>query len=96
MFACPSRFVAAASFAFLAPSAIAQIATDSSWRLRTGSALSPIFGVAIPAGYREWTLVAPSQEAGGLDELRAILGNASSMAAYRSGGRCPYRTASCL
>lgn len=37
---------------------------------------SPIFGVKIPAGYRQLELVAPSQEAGNLDELRGILGNA--------------------
>jgi hypothetical protein len=36
---------------------------------------SPIYGVAIPAGYRQWELIAPSQEAGSLDELRAKLGS---------------------
>jgi hypothetical protein len=46
---------------------------------------SPIYGVAIPAGYRQWEVVAPSQEAGSLDELRVILGNAISMKAYREG-----------
>jgi hypothetical protein len=45
---------------------------------------SPIYGVAIPAGYRQWELIAPSQEAGSLDELRAKLGNAIAMKAYRS------------
>jgi hypothetical protein len=33
---------------------------------------SPIFGVTIPDGYRQWELIAPSQETGGLDELRAF------------------------
>ena len=46
---------------------------------------SPIYGVTIPAGYRQWEVVAPSHEAGNLDELRAILGNATSMKAYREG-----------
>jgi hypothetical protein len=46
---------------------------------------SPIFGVKIPAGYRQLELVAPSHEAGSLDELRGILGNALSMKAYREG-----------
>jgi Cytochrome P460 len=46
---------------------------------------SPIFGVTIPAGYRQWELIAPSQETGTLDELRAILGNGVSMKAYREG-----------
>jgi hypothetical protein len=45
---------------------------------------SPIFGVTIPVGYRNWELVAPAQETGNLDELRAVVGNALSMAAYQS------------
>jgi hypothetical protein len=45
---------------------------------------SPIFGVTIPAGYRNWEFVASSQETGDLDELRAVVGNALSMAAYRN------------
>jgi hypothetical protein len=46
---------------------------------------SPIYGVTIPDGYRNWELVAPSQETGKLDELRAVVGNEQSLAAYRSG-----------
>lgn len=46
---------------------------------------SPIFGVTIPAGYRQWELIAPSQETGRLDELRGILGNAVALKAYREG-----------
>jgi hypothetical protein len=42
---------------------------------------SPIFGVNIPAGYRQWELIAPSHEAGGFNELRGILGNAISIKA---------------
>jgi hypothetical protein len=45
---------------------------------------SPIFGVTVPAGYRQWELIAPSHETG-LDEFRAILGNDISMKAYREG-----------
>jgi hypothetical protein len=45
---------------------------------------SPIFGVKIPAGYRQWELVAVSHEAG-LDELRGVLGNDVAMKAYRDG-----------
>jgi Cytochrome P460 len=44
---------------------------------------SPIFGVRIPAGYRQWELIAPSHEAGAFNELRGILGNAIAMRAYR-------------
>jgi Cytochrome P460 len=45
---------------------------------------SPIFGVTIPPGYRSWEIVAPSQETGNLDELRAVIGNELSMTAYRN------------
>ena len=47
-----------------------------------GGDSSPIFGVKIPAGYRQWELVAVSHEEG-FGELRAILGNVTSMKAYR-------------
>jgi Cytochrome P460 len=47
------------------------------------SAASPVFGVTIPPGYRQWELIAPSQETGNLDELRGILGNAIALKAYR-------------
>ena len=46
---------------------------------------SPIYGVTITAGYRQWELVAPALEAAPLDELRAVLGNPVAMAAYKSG-----------
>jgi hypothetical protein len=49
----------------------------------TDDNVSPIYGVTIPAGYRQWELIAVSQEAGRLDELRAILGNDVSIRAYR-------------
>jgi hypothetical protein len=46
---------------------------------------SPIYGITIPDGYRSWEVVAPAQETGALDELRVVVGNATSMTAYRSG-----------
>lgn len=46
---------------------------------------SPIYGVTIPDGHRDWTLVAPAQEAAPLDELRATVGNAKALKAYRAG-----------
>lgn len=36
---------------------------------------SPIYGVTIPDGYRQWELIAPAQEADPLNELRVVLGN---------------------
>ena len=46
---------------------------------------SPIFGVRIPAGYRQWQLIAPAEEAAPLNEIRAVLGNANPVDAYRDG-----------
>ena len=45
---------------------------------------SPIFGVRIPKGYRNWEMVAVAHEAG-LDELRGVLGNDVALKAYREG-----------
>jgi hypothetical protein len=46
---------------------------------------SPIFGVTIPVGYRQWELIAPAHETDPFNELRAILGSTLSMTAYRKG-----------
>jgi hypothetical protein len=46
---------------------------------------SPIYGVTIPEGYRQWELVAASHESDPLNELRAILGNPIAIGAYRDG-----------
>jgi hypothetical protein len=46
---------------------------------------SPIYGVTIPAGYRQWELVSVAHEAGDYDDLRAMLGNAVAMTAFRNG-----------
>lgn len=50
-----------------------------------GQPASPIYGVTIPDGYRKWELIAPAQEAAPLNELRAVLGNAIAVKAYREG-----------
>ena len=46
---------------------------------------SPIFGVKIPPGYRDWMLISVAHEAGDLNDLRAILGNDVAIKAYREG-----------
>jgi hypothetical protein len=51
------------------------------------STVSPIYGVAIPDGYRSWELVAPALEGEPLDELRAVVGNSVAIDAYRKGTR---------
>ena len=46
---------------------------------------APIFGVKIPAGYRDWRLISVAHEEGDLNDLRAILGNDVAIKAYREG-----------
>lgn len=67
----------------LAANGSAQTRGSSTASVAVDDKASPIFGVTIPAGYRQWEVIAPSQEAGNFDELRAILGNAVAMKAYR-------------
>lgn len=55
------------------------------WAGNAHGPVSPIYGVAMPDGYRSWQLIAPSQEAAPLNELRAVLGNAIAIKAYRNG-----------
>jgi hypothetical protein len=45
---------------------------------------SPIFGVKIPQGYRDWPLIGVGRE-DGLKELRGIVGNATAVDAYKNG-----------
>lgn len=48
-------------------------------------AVSPIFGIGIPDGYRGWALVAPSHRTDNKDELRSILANPVAYEALRKG-----------
>ncbi len=54
-----------------------------------GKDVSPIYGVAVPDGYRRWPLIAPAQEADPLNELRAVVGNDAAINAYRA-NRLPF------
>lgn len=46
---------------------------------------APVFGVTLPAGYREWKLISVAHEEGDLNDIRAILGNDVAIEAYREG-----------
>jgi hypothetical protein len=46
---------------------------------------SPIYGVKIPGGYREWPVVSVAHEAGDVPDIRVILGNPVAMKAFREG-----------
>ena len=48
---------------------------------------SPIFGVRLPAGYRQWQVVSVAHEAGALNDIRVILGNDRAMKSLRGGRR---------
>jgi hypothetical protein len=54
---------------------------------QAGSEASPIYGVTVPPGYREWHLISVKQliGGGGLKQLRAQLGNEIAIKAFREG-----------
>ncbi len=54
---------------------------------RGGGQAAPIYGVRIPAGYRDWQLIAVNQLlfAGKGEQLRAQLGNAIAVKAFKEG-----------
>jgi Cytochrome P460 len=51
------------------------------------SAGSPVFGIKLPKGYRDWRVVSVAHEAGTLNDIRAVLGNDIAINAYRDGTR---------
>ncbi|PLQ00810.1 cytochrome P460 family protein [Cupriavidus pauculus] len=46
---------------------------------------SPIYGVTLPEGYRNWQLVGPALEGEPLNELRTVVGNKIAINAYKRG-----------
>ena len=73
-------------FLMVAVAAVAAIvASSASVSGHADEAASPIFGVTIPPGYRDWGLISVTQEEGNFDQLRAVLGNEIAMKAYREG-----------
>lgn len=75
---------AVALIAFASLMAAAWAASQSAAAVR-----SPLYGVSIPEGYRQWELIAPALEDAPLDEIRAVVGNKAAVDAYRS-GRLPF------
>ncbi|MET3458098.1 cytochrome P460 family protein [Pseudomonas kilonensis] len=71
----------------LAVSAVIAVAALTATGIALGDAssseASPIYGVKLPDGYRQWALIAPAQEAEPLNELRAVLGNDLAIKAYQ-------------
>ena len=52
---------------------------------QTAGEAAPIYGIKIPAGYRDWRLISVAHEEGNLNDLRAQLGNDVAIKAYREG-----------
>jgi hypothetical protein len=77
---------------FLLP-AIATLAGVASFTAsvsgRADQEAAPIFGIKVPAGYRDWKLVSVAHEEGNLNDIRAILGNDMAIKAYRD-AKLPY------
>ena len=62
--------------------------SDNKMQSQAQSEASPIYGITIPAGYRDWHLIAVKQltgQGGKFKQLRAQLGNDIAMAAFREG-----------
>ncbi len=53
--------------------------------VHAGGEVCPIYGIAIPDGFRDWKLVSVAHEEGNLNDIRAILGNDIAIRAYREG-----------
>jgi hypothetical protein len=45
----------------------------------------PIFGIKMPADYRDWPLISVAREEGMQQDIRAVLGNDIAIKAYRDG-----------
>ncbi len=69
--------------------------TIKSSAIEPPKAASPIYGVTIPEGYRTWQFIAPALEGEPLNELRAVVGNPKSVAAYQC-KRLPFPDGSVL
>jgi hypothetical protein len=48
---------------------------------------SPVFGVKLPEGYRDWRAISVAHEADPLNDIRVVLGNDIAVKAYRDGTR---------
>ena len=78
-----------ASCLFAVASTAGEVAKEPVALPRESAVSSPIYGVTIPMGYRQWQFIAPALETEPLNELRAVLGNARAVAAYTA-GRTPF------
>ena len=60
-------------------------AVAAAWRPARNA--SPVYGVELPKGYRDWKLISVAHEAGKNNDIRAILGNDIAVKAFRENTR---------
>ncbi len=65
--------VAAASTVVCAPWAVGEVDEQA----------APIYGLKVPAGYREWPLINVGHEAADLNDFRVVLGNSLAYKSFR-------------
>jgi hypothetical protein len=83
---CSSTLIKFMGGAYETVSFVAGCSCNSRLNRRLGDS-SPIYGVKIPAGYRDWKMIATAQllVPGKVDQLRAQLGNDIAIKAYKEG-----------
>jgi Cytochrome P460 len=77
------KAVAYLLLAIASMSGVAAFVTHASGQVNEEPA--PVFGITIPSGYRDWSLISVAHEEGNLNDLRALLGNDLAIKAYREG-----------
>ncbi|MFM0391561.1 cytochrome P460 family protein [Paraburkholderia phytofirmans] len=77
-------FLASMSTVLCAAMALSVTAEETTEPISSTQA-SPVFGVTLPPGYREWQFISVAHEAGNNNDIRGILGNSIAMKALREG-----------
>src|ERR1700722_11596407 len=74
-------------FALLGVGALAGALATAAVSEQSDGEASPIYGIKLPQGYRDWRLISVRQltGTGGLKQLRAQLGNDIAITAFRDG-----------
>ena len=74
------------AFSVAAAATVAVVASMAAKSVRADEEAAPIYGVKIPAGYRDWTLIAVNHLViGKVDQLRAQFGNEIAIKAFKEG-----------
>src|SRR5215510_13773536 len=65
------------------------IASTATGTKHTDQETAPVFGIKIPPGYRDWSVISVAHVGGNVDDLRVKLGNDIAIKAYREGKPFP-------